>query len=336
MHLKSKTTELESVVSTPLLASNAALEGGPRNDRWERLRYVLGHPVHLVVLGTLLLMGVFAGSPWMLVLILMVEALVATVVPKVQAVRQRADRKLREKRRQTAARARSSLVAYMEALHGRELTELERRAAIARSHASTAGDAMEALLDDWYGVDRLLGAYVRLSIAHRTARESAALTDRDKLCNEIRILERERERTSSPRLRRLMGRQLALLRSRAACLERNEEEREALAMELGSVASLCRLVHERTFALVSSPELHDEVDRLVGEMHLQDQAIAELTGTVRAEETGHPEEEELALDDLDGPGSHTGIRVTVLDSGEESGCAEELHPDLALRVGGLR
>jgi hypothetical protein len=198
----------------------------------------------------------------------------------------------------------------MEALHGRELTELERRAAIARAHASTAGDAYEALLDDWYGVDRLLGAYVRLSIAHRTARESAALTDREKLCHEIRMLERERERTSSPRLRRLMARQLTLLRSRAACLERNEEEREALALELSSVASLCRLVHERTFALVNSPDLHTEVERLVSEVELQDQAIGEMTA---ASAEGMIESENEVVPST---AQATGVRVQVIDGVE--------------------
>jgi hypothetical protein len=331
MHLKSKMTDLESVASTPLLASNVALEGGPRRDGWERLRYVLGHPGHLVLLGTLLLIAVFVGSPLMLIPILMVEAFVSIVLPRTREVRTRADRKYREKRRQTAARARSSLVAYMEALHGRELTELERRAAIARSHAQTAGDAMERLIDDWYGVDRLLGAYVRLSIAHRTARESAALTDREKLCNEIRILERERERSTSPRLRRLMGRQLALLRSRAACLERNDEEREALALELSSVASLCRLVHERTFALVSSPDLHNEVDRLVGEMQMQDEAIAEVTGTGR-EAPVEEDEEEIDVDEA----LQTGIRVSVLEHGEEAEQGIEPDSRVLLRAGGLR
>lgn len=319
MYLKSKSTDLES--ASPPLASAVALEGGPRRDGWDRLRFVLGHPVHLVCLGALMLMGVFVASPWMLVPILAFEALTATVVPKIRTVRQRADKKRRERRRQNAARARSGLVAYMEALHGRELTELERRAAIARSHAATAGDAFEALLDDWYGVDRLLGAYVRLSIAHRTARESAALTDREKLCHEIRHLERERERVSSPRLRQLIGRQLALLRTRSACLERNEEEREALALELSSVASLCRLVHERTFALVSSPDLHSEVERLVSEMQLQDEAIGELTATAN--------DVEVACED-----EGTGVRVAVLDEADvevESGPREVL-----LRAGGMR
>lgn len=308
MHLKSKSTELDSVVQPPFDSSSVALEGGPRRDAWDRLRYVFGHPIHLVCLGVLMLMGVFVASPWMLLPILMFEALVAAVMPRVRGVRQRADKRRRERRRQVAARTRSGLVAYMEALHGRELTELERRAAIARAHASTAGDAFEALLDDWYGVDRLLGTYVRLSIAHRTARESAALTDREKLCHEIRMLERERERTNSARLRRLMDRQLTLLRSRAACLERNEEEREALALELSSVASLCRMVHERTFSLVSSPDIHNEVDRLVTEVELQDQAIGEMAASSMTAEESE--------DDLSARIRRTGVRVQVLDASD--------------------
>lgn len=328
MHLKSKSTDLESATSPPLLSSGGALEGGPRHDALERIRYVLGHPVHLVCLGMLMLMGVFVASPWMLLPILMFEVLVGALAPKVKSIRQRADKKRRERRRQIAARARSGLVAYMEAIHGRELTELERRAAIARAHASAAGDAYEALLDDWYGVDRLLGAYVRLSIAHRTARESAALTDRERLCHEIRALEREREHASSPRLRRLMARQLTLLRSRAACLEKNEEEREALALELSSVASLCRLVHERTFALVSSPDLHNEVERLVSEMELQDQAIGEMTSTARSID---PLDEEIER--LQAAQPRATVRVAVLEDAVEEEAEEG--SQVLLRAGGM-
>lgn len=318
MHLKTKSTDLE-LAQPPVLSSAQALEGGPRRDALDRLRFVFGHPIHLVTLGVLLLMGVFVASPWMLLPIVLFEVLVGALAPKVKLVRQRADKKRRERRRQVAARTRSGLVAYMEALHGRELTELERRAAIARAHASTAGDAFEALLDDWYGVDRLLGAYVRLSIAHRTARESAALTDREKLCHEIRMLEREKERATSPRLRRLMDRQLNLLRSRAACLERNEEEREAIALELSSVASLCRMVHERTFALVSSPDLHTEVERLVSEVELQDQAIGELTAV-------HDADEALT--------AGTGVRVQVIDGADVEDDVSE-HTNVLLRTGTL-
>jgi hypothetical protein len=321
MHLKSKSSEAETAagITSPLLASAIALEGGPRRDRWDRLRFVLGHPVHLICLGALMLMGVFAGSAWMLLPILALETVAAAIVPRLRSVQQRADRMRRERRRQIAARARSGLVAYMEAAHGRELTELERRATIARAHASTAGDAMEALIDDWYGLDRLLGTYVRLSIAHRTARESAALTDREKLCQEIRRLEHERDRASSPRLRRLRGRHLALLRNRAACLERNEEEREAISLELSSVASLCRMVHERTFALVSTDELHAEVERVVGEMELQDQALHELT-------TAHQETEAAA--------TNTGVRVAMLERAEEE-ADDILDVNVLLRAGSV-
>jgi hypothetical protein len=296
MHSKPKSNDPESAASSPWLTPDLALEGGPRDDRRDRLRYVLGHPMHWVGLGVLLLMSVFSGSLAMLSVAMLYEVLAVALVPRLKPVRVRADRRSRERRRQTAARARSNLVAHMEALHGRELTELERRAAIARSHASTAGDAMEAMVDDWYGVDRLLGTYVKLSIAHRMVRESGALTDRERLWTEIRILEHERERARSPRLRRLVEKQLGLLRTRATCLERNEEEREAIALELGSVASLCRLVHERSMALVGTSELHGDVERLVGEMQLQDQAIAELTGAAAHESAASQGSPELGED----------------------------------------
>jgi hypothetical protein len=115
-----------------------------------------------------------------------------------------------------------------------------------------------------------------------------------------------------------------LLRSRSACLERNEEEREALALELGAVASLCRLVHERTFSLVSSPDLHDEVERLISEMQLQDQAIGELAAAA------NDVEREIELTTEEG----TGVRVAVLEEVEEED--DDDASQVVLRAGGMR
>jgi hypothetical protein len=258
-----------------------ALEGGPRSDRWDRLRYVLGHPLHLLALCALSLGGVLAGGAWMLLPIAAMEIAFGVLVPRAQWVERRVDARRRARRRTMAARARSRLVAFMEPLHCRELGELERRAQSARAYAASAGDAVEVLLDDWYGIDRLLGTYVRLSIAHRTARESASLTDRDQLCMAIRELEMQRSRATSTRVRTLIDRELNILRTRANCLEHNEEEREALEREIASIADLLRLIHERTIALVSSADLHGEVERIVADAELQSEAISEMDAVDR-------------------------------------------------------
>jgi hypothetical protein len=291
MNLKSKSSDVDPAATVPPLVAPAALEGGPRRDRLERLRYVWTHPAHLVCFGALLMIGVFAGSPWMLIPILALEAICMGALPRLAWVKRRADRRRRERRRLAAARTRASLVAYMEPYHGRELTELERRAAHARAHAASVGDSMEALLDDWYGLDRLLGTYVRLSMAHRTARESAQHTDRDQLCHDIRDLEAQREKVTSRRMRRLIDRELSILRSRAACLERNEEEREALARELSSIATLCRLIHERAFSLVGTADLRQDVERAIEGAHLHDQALAELSVASDIDDNAEEEEE---------------------------------------------
>jgi hypothetical protein len=300
------------------------LEGGPHRERLDRLRYVLGHPLHLVVLAMLLMTGVFAASAWVFVPLLLFEIAVSALLPRARWVRQRADRRRRERRRAIAARARASLVAYMEPAHGRELTELERRAATARAQATNVGEAMEALLDDWYGLDHLLATYVRLSISHRAARESATLTDRDALCLQIGQLESAREMASSPRLRRLADRQLSLLRSRASCLDHNDEEREALALELGSVSALCRLVHERTFSLVTSADVHGDVERMVAEAQLHDQLMGELSASDEEEDT----ESEEAMPEVLSP-----RRIRVAPDPEDS--EESTTPKLMLRAGGI-
>ncbi len=123
-----------------------------------------------------------------------------------------------------------------------------------------------------------------------------------------------------------MDRQLTLLRSRAACLERNEEEREALALELNAVASLCRLVHERTFSLVSSPDLHTEVDRLITETQLQDQAIGEVDAAA------HDVEEEIRSS----TDRSTGVRVAVLEEVEAEEEDDDPTARVILRAGGMR
>lgn len=289
MQLKSKVPETsDGVTVAPPHASSALLEGGPRRDRLDRIRAAIGHPAHVVALCVLLLGGLVVGGAWAFVPILLFEASFLIWAPRLTWIERRADRKRRARRRAIAARARAALAGYMEPLHCRELTELERRAHLARAHAASVGEAMEVLLDDWYGLDRLLATYVRLSIAHRTARESAMLTDRDQLCAEIRDLELQRERASSARLRRLLDRELSVLRMRAACLERNEEEREALQHEIASIASLCRLAHDRAVALATSPDLHGDVERLVAEGQISDQAMGEIAEEAPPEEERAP------------------------------------------------
>jgi hypothetical protein len=289
MQLKSKVPEpVDGVTVAPPHLSSALLEGGPRRERWDRLRCAMGHPAHLLALSMLAAGGLLMGSMWALLPIILFELAFIVCAPRLAWVERRADRKRRQKRWAIASRARSSLVAYMEPIHCRELTELERRAQLARAHAASAGEAMELLLDDWYGLDRLLATYVRLSIAHRTARESAMLTDRDQLCLEIRELELTRDRATSARARRLVDRELSVLRMRAACLERNEEEREALQREIASIASLCRLAHDRAVALATSPDLHGDVERMVAEAQISDQAIGEVNDERAEQEEGAP------------------------------------------------
>ncbi|AKF08089.1 hypothetical protein DB32_005238 [Sandaracinus amylolyticus] len=255
-------------------------------DGWERMRYVLCHPLHLSIGTTLLATTLLVGSAWMLIALAVLETITLGVLPRSNAVARRAQRHRREHRRLVAAQARVAMHPSMEPMHVQELAELERRISTARSHAASVSESVEILFDEWLAPDRLLDGYVRLSVAHRTARESSMLADAAQLHAEIAALELERDTARSSRLRRLAERRIELTRRRLTCLREAEEERDALASEIASVAALCRLVQERTTAVVGQGDLHAEIERLVGDVELCDDAMSEVhaTATARAAE----------------------------------------------------
>lgn len=273
--------ELHQIPGGPTSAHSAPTPSVPRargadGERWERTRFVLCHPLHLSIGTTLLATTLLVGSTWMLVMLILLEVLTVGLLPRSSGVARRAARHRREHRRLVAAQARIAQHPAMEPMHVQELAELERRMAAARAHAAGVSESVEVLFDEWLAPDRLLDGYVRLSTAHRSARESAALADATSLQAELATLELERDTARTERLRRLAERRIELARRRLTCLREAEEERDALASEIASVAALCRLVQERTTAVVGQGDLHAEIERLVGDVELCDDAMREV------------------------------------------------------------
>jgi len=287
----------------------------PTELRWKRLWHLVGHPIHLTLASVALAVGILLASPWGLVTsILLLEALVVGVLPRVPAVRSWTDRQLRDRRRRRARAVRNALVPSMDPGHTDELAELEHRASEARDHAARLGARTEALLDDWLDLDELLESYVRLSVANREVRESLLVTNRRQLLFELGRLREERERASNERVRSLVDRDIALLHRRLECLEHREREREIISGELSSVATLCRLVHERVCVLSHPSSLSSEVERIISEVQLHDEVLAETLGSVSEEdeqedgEADVPARVRVAEDDEDGSSERRGSK----------------------------
>jgi hypothetical protein len=267
---------LRRIGSTAIPAEwDAELDGTERGRGDLHLRYLWTHPAHLLCLGAMALVAAVSASPWPLLPVAAVEAGVfaASKLPWLRTV---IDRQRRRQRRERAAQLRAILVPQMDSMHTRELHELEKRAGTARTHAANVGESMESLVDERLQLDRLLGTFVRLSIAYRVARESLAMTDRDELVAQISRLQRYRDGASSDRIRDLTDRELTLLRRRLQCLDDNSEELEVIGRDLAAVAEACRLVHERVLSLSHPGDGPAEIERIVSDAQMHDEALGEL------------------------------------------------------------
>jgi hypothetical protein len=300
-------------VSPQALSRDRNPERPPPSPR-RRLWHLAGHPVHLTLASVALALGIILASPLgLLVSLLLLESIVIGVLPRLRVVQRWTDRALRDKRRRQARTLRNHLVPCMDPCHTDELAELEHRAAEARDHAARLGPETESLLDDWLDLDALLEAYVRLSIANREVRESLLVTNRRQIAFDLGRLRDDRERARNARVRALIDRDVDLLHRRLECLEEREREREVVASELASVATLCRLVHERVCVLGHPSSLSTEVERLLSEVALHDEALAETLSSAGSKKVdaggadGAAAGHEAARDD----GASTGPRVRV-------------------------
>lgn len=264
--------------TVPPLTSSPLLEGPTyaRRRQLTYVRHVLVHPYNLLFLGTFLLASLMGTSFWILLFTLVVETVVLGLFPRTRWLRNGVDEQLRSRERTEAGQVRAALAAHMDPPRRQELVELERRVDTIRSNARRQGRPDDPLMEEFLGLDRLLGSFVRLAVVHRATRESLALTDRQGLVHEIEHLEKELERAGSKRLRNAVARQLGLARRRLACFDRNQQRLEAMDHQLGSIAEMIRLVHDQSLVLLDSERAADLVDRVLLELEDHEQALDEL------------------------------------------------------------
>ncbi len=240
------------------------------------VRHVLVHPYNLLFLGTFLLASLMGTSLWILLWTLVVETSLLGVLPRMRWLRASVDEQMRSRERTEAGQVRAALAAHMDPPRRQELVELERRVDTIRANARRQGRGDDPLLEEFIGLDRLLGSFVRLAVVHRATRETLALTDRNALLREIESLDQELHGATSKAVQRAVARQLGLARRRLGYFDRNVQRLVAMDHQLGSIAEMVRLVHDQSLALLDSERASELVDRVLVEIEEHEQALDEL------------------------------------------------------------
>lgn len=296
--------------TVPPLTSSPLLEG-PRSGGRQQLiylRHVLVHPYNLLFLGTFLLASLMGTSLWILLWTLLVETVVLGLLPRTRWVRRNVEDQLRSRERTEAGQVRAALAAHMDPARRQELVELERRVETIRANARRQGRANDPLLEEFLGLDRLLGSFVRLAVVHRATRESLSMTDRDGLLHEIELLDNRRRAAKSKQLERAVARQLGLARRRLQCFERNQQRLDAMEHHLGAIAEMIRLVHDQSLTLLDSERATDMVDRVLRELEDHEHALDELISVC----VTHGVDDEVSLEELNEREEVRAIRVAAV------------------------
>lgn len=226
---------------------------------------VLVHPYNLLVVGSALLLSFIGWSPLLLLIGLGAELLILCLVPWRGYFRRSIDAQLDEADRAAWSRARESLIRQMDIRHQQELARLDRLIDRTRENIRRRGGAVPMLLDDGFGLSRLLMSYIRLAIAHKAGQESLAMTNHTELMETIRALEAVRS-TSAGRTRGLSERRLSIAYRRAECWSRTREGLEVVSQKLAAILELIQLMHEQSMTPADSPSTCVEIDRFMREL----------------------------------------------------------------------
>ncbi len=263
---------LEDVLGAGMAESRATLAAfgvqvAPLRRRTARtyLGRVMVHPYNLLVVGSVLLLSFIGWSPLLLLFGLGAELVILCIIPWRGYFRRSIDAQLDEADRAAWSRARESLIRQMDIRHQQELARLDRLIDRTRENIRRRGGSVPLLLDDGFGLSRLLMSYIRLAIAHKAGQESLAMTNHTELMETIRSLEALRS-TSAGRARGLSERRLAIAYRRAECWSRTREGLEMVSQKLATILELIQLMHEQSMTPVDSPATCAEIDRFMREL----------------------------------------------------------------------
>jgi hypothetical protein len=257
------------------------------------VRHAALHPGHafvLVVPAAVLIIG--WSLAFLLAAMAAAELFLLTIVPKVSAFRRHVDLKIEQTRRAIAAEERSALLARMMREHRAELERLEALSDRVRERVATESQEMSVVVDDTLGLGRLLADYVRLAIAYRSATECLAMTNRQALREEIRVLSQARH-GENEQSRALALRRLAVAEMRAERWDRTAGDVDAMRQQLALIAEVVQLMHEQSLAPVDPRVMSLEIDRAVSQIHETERTMRELSELLTQQQAVDPEVLEL-------------------------------------------
>jgi hypothetical protein len=202
------------------------------------------------------------------------ELLMLATLPQLVAFRRHIDEVDRRQEEIAAAKVRAIQILQMDERHRLELERLDALAERTRDNLRDRGAA--ALLEqDWIGLDRLIAAYVRLSMAHKISSDSLARTSRESLAAEISSLEAMRTEGDA-RKSSLAERRLAIARRRAARWEKSRRDLDEVEQHLATIAALIHLLEEQSASSVGCGDLDQRLDALMQEIEQTESTIEEL------------------------------------------------------------
>jgi hypothetical protein len=210
------------------------------------------------------------------------EALLFAVVPRLGAFRRYVDRRIEEAEREAAAEARLELLAQMTSEHRSELERLEAVADKIRERITPAGSGVDVVVNDCLGLGQLLSTYVKLAIAYKASMECLAATNRQALRDEIRVLSAARL-GAHEQARALALRRLAIAEMRAERWDRSWSDVEAMRHQLAMIGELIHLTHEQCSAPADPRAVSAEIDRAIASLQENEHTLREL-GELLAEQ----------------------------------------------------
>lgn len=182
--------------------------------------------------------------PWVaLVFFVVLEAVAMGVLPHLRFVQRGLDARFRDRLRDQSALERTAMVAQMSEEHRRDFGELEQIVSNLKIRMDLSPDR-----GDVWGLDDLSELYLRLALAHRTAKDALAragsLAAEDDVKRAMaRHLEADDEGDD---IEASLARRLDVLRLRANARRRARTTQRALEMDLATVSDAIRWMSEHS------------------------------------------------------------------------------------------
>lgn len=257
------------------------------------------NPYNLMFLSGMAVASLISGSVMLLMISLVVEVVALITLPRQEFFRRHVNARLAEDELVEAERQREQLLFQMSEEHRRELERLEFLVHRIRNNCAHQHEQVKVALHESLGLDRLLASYVRLGIAHRTSRETLAMTNRRELQGKLERLEVAVRTAPNKRMRHLHDRRRAIAARRAHRWDRNRENLEVIAQQLATISDLIHMIHEQSMTPMDVQAINVEIDQFIAGMEENEGTLRELTAELEDGADEDVDYERLEVEELD-------------------------------------